>query len=167
VFITTEGCAPIQHPSRIASKLRRYEVVTQALEAPWYLLVYDVACGKRRKVSQTSLVGCDDVLVALLETMNPVDIRGVGRLDRCHGSGPSWCLKWIDAVWKPGHGEARTVGPLLLRFDAESVVRDALLRPLGELAGRRPLYEAWQCAGRRRRVPPQDARQSGRRGDGG
>lgn len=142
MFITTEGFAPIQHPSRLASKLKRYEVVTQALEAPWYLLVYDVTCGKGRRVSQTSLVGCDDALVDLLETMNTADIRGIGRLDRCHCSSPSWGLKWIDAVWKPGLGQARTVGALLIRFDAERLVRDALLRPVAEPIGRRPLYSA-------------------------
>jgi hypothetical protein len=142
VFITTEGCAPTHHPSRLTSKLRRYEVVTQALEAPWYLLVYDVTCGKGRRVSQTSLVACDDALVELLKTMDAADIRGIGRLDRCHCSGPSWGLKWIASVWKPGLGEARKVGPLLLRFGAESVVRDALLRPVEEVTGRRLVYEA-------------------------
>lgn len=140
MFITTEGCAPIQHPSKLASKLRRYEVVTQALEAPWYLLVYDVTCGKGRRVSQTSLVACDEALVDLLETMNAADIQSIGRLDRRHGSEPSWCLKWIDAVWKPEPDEARTVGPLLLRFDAELMARDALLQPVGAKAGRRLLY---------------------------
>lgn len=147
MFITTESCAPIQHPSRIASKLRRCEVVTQALEAPWYLLVYDVTCSKGRRVSQTSLVGCDKALVDLLETMDAADIRGIGRLDRRHSSGPNWGLKWIDAVWKPGLGEARMGGPLLLRLDAESVVRDALLRSVGDVAGRRLVYEAGGFAG--------------------
>ncbi len=142
MFITTEGCAPIQHPSRLASELKRWEVVTQALEAPWYLLVYDVTCGKGRRVSQTSLVACDDALVRLLETMNPVDIRGIGRLDRQHCFGASWGLRWIDAVWAPVLGEARRMGPLLLRFDAEPLVRDALLRPVGKAAERRVLYQA-------------------------
>lgn len=140
MFITTEGCAPIHHPSRLASKLRRYEVVTQALEAPWYLLVYGVTCDRGRRVSQTSLVACEDALVNSLETMDAAGIRGIGRLDRRHCSGPSWVLRWIDAVWKPGPGEARTVGPLLLRFDAEPVLRDALLRPVVESPGRRLLY---------------------------
>ena len=149
MFITTEGCAPIQHPSRLASNLRRYEVVTQALEAPWYLLVYDVTCGKGRRVSQTSLVGCDKALVNLLEMMVAADIRGVGRLDRCHSSGPNWELKWIGAVWEPGLGEARMAGPLLLRFEAEQVVRDAMLRPVAEVGGRRRVYEASSFSGYR------------------
>jgi len=153
VFITTEGCVPIQHPSTLAGKLKRSEVVTQALEAPWYLLVYDVTCGKGRRVSQTSLVGCDKALVNLLETMVAADIRNIGRLDRRHRSGPSWGLKWIASVWKPGRSEARVVGELLLRFEAEPVVRDALLRPAGEAAERRLLYEAGGCAGHWRQSP--------------
>lgn len=147
MFITTEGCAPIQHPSRLASNLRRYEVVTQALEAPWYLLVYDVTCGKGRRVSQTSLVASDDALVELLETMDAAGIRGIGRLDRCHRSGSSWRLTWLDAVWKPGLDEARMAGPLLLRCAGESMARDALLRPVGEAAARRLLYEAGDVRG--------------------
>jgi len=147
VFITTEGCAPIQHPSRLVSKLRRHEVVTRALEAPWYLLVYDVTCGKGRRVSQTSLVACDDALVCLLESMDTAEIRGIGRLDRRHCSGPSWGLKWIDAVWKPGLGEARKVGELLLRFEAEPLVRDARLWPVEELPERRLLYSVGRFFG--------------------
>lgn len=142
MFITTEGCAPIQHPSRLASKLRRCEVVTQVLEAPWYLLVYDVTCSKGKRVSQTSLVASDDALVELLETMDAADIRGIGRLDRRHCAGPSWGLTWIDRVWTPGLDEARMVGPLLLRVDAEPLVRDAQLRPVAESPGRRLLYSA-------------------------
>lgn len=148
MFITTEGSAPIQHPSRLASHLWRWEVVTQALEAPWYLLVYDVTCSKGRRVSQTSLVACDDALVDLLDTMSVTDIRGIGRLDRRHCSGPSWVFQWIDAIWKPGPSEARKVGPLLLRFDAEPVVRNAFLRPAGKVSGRRLLYEAGGRGGR-------------------
>lgn len=140
MFITTEGCAPISHPSKLGSKLRLHEVVTQALEAPWYLLVYDVNCGKGRRVSQTSLVGCDDALVDLLDTMNVTDIRSLGRLDRRPCTDSSWGLKWISAVWKPGPRENRMTGPLLLRFDAEPTVRDALLRPVAERPGRRLLY---------------------------
>lgn len=147
MFITTEGCAPIHHPSRLTSKLRPCEVITQALEAPWYLLVYDVTCGKGRRVSQTSLVCCDGALMDVLDAMDAAGIRGIGRLDRHHGSGPNWDLRWIAAIWKPGPCEARMVGPLLLRFDAEPMVRDALLRPVGEGPERRPLYAAGRFQG--------------------
>lgn len=140
MFITTEGCAPIQHPSRLASKLKRYEVVTQAFEAPWYLLVYEVTCGRGRRVSQTSLVACDDALVALLGDIAVSDLSGIGRLDRHHGPGPNWALKWIDALWKSAPDETRKVGPLLIRFTEEPLVRDALLRPVEEFPGRRLLY---------------------------
>ena len=142
MFITSNGFASLRHPSIAPHKRNNWAVVTRALEAPWYLVVYDVACSKGRKVSQTSLVACDDALVGFLDTTNVAAIRGIGRLDRRHCSGPNWDLKWIDAVWKPGVGEARKVGPLLLRFGAEPVVRDALLRPVGQAAGRRALYQA-------------------------
>lgn len=140
MFFTAEGCAPILHPSNAARKHRQWKVVTRSLEGPWYLLVYDVTCCKGRRVSQTSLVGCDEALVDMLGEIAVADLKGIGRLDRRHGPGPNWGLKWIDALWKPAPGEARKVGPLLFRFDAEPVVRDALLRPVEELPGRRLLY---------------------------
>lgn len=140
MFITSNDLAPFRHPSITLRKQNHWAAVTRALESPWYLLVYDVTSSKGQRVSQTSLVACDDALVDLLDTMNEAAIRGIGRLDRLHGSGPSWGLKWIDAVWKPGLGEVRMVGALLLRFDAEPIVRDALLRPVEELPGRQLLY---------------------------
>ena len=140
VFITSEGCSAFLHPSKVTRKLKQWKVVTRPLEGPWYLMVYDVICNKGRWVSQTSLVGCDEALVDLLETMDAADLRGIGRLDRHHCSGPSWRLTWLDAVWKPGRGVVGSVGRLLLRFKAEPGVGYALLRPVGEVAGRRLLY---------------------------
>lgn len=140
MFITSNGFASFRHPSIAPHKQKHWTVVTRALEGPWYLVVYDVTCRRGRRVSQTSLVACDDALVGLLETMNAADIRSIGRFDRRHCSGSGWSLKWIHSVWTPGRGEARMVGPLLLRFEAEPMVRDALLRPVGESHGRRRLY---------------------------
>ena len=142
MFITSNGSASFRHPSIAPHKQKHWTVVTCALEGPWYLVVYDVTCRKGRRVSQTSLVGCDDALVEMLGEIAVADLKGIGRLDRCHGPDPSWGLKWIDALWTPALGEARKVGPLLLRFDADALVRDALLRPVAELPGRRLLYEA-------------------------
>jgi hypothetical protein len=88
--------------------------------------------------------------VEMLGEIAAADVKGIGRLDRQHGPGPNWGLKWIDSLWKPALREGRTVGPLLLRFDTEPMVRDALLRPVGEVAGRL-LYEAGRFARRRRR----------------
>ncbi|WP_288252896.1 hypothetical protein [uncultured Hydrogenophaga sp.] len=140
MFITSNGMPPFRHPSIAPRKQNLWAVAIRALEAPWYLLVYEVTCSKGKRVSQTSLVASDDALVDALDTTYAANIRGIGRLDRRHCSGPSWGLKWIDAVWKPGPGEARKVGSLLLRFDAEPLVRDALLRPVAEWPGRRLLY---------------------------
>jgi hypothetical protein len=142
MFITSSGLAQFQHPSIATQKQRRWPVVTCALEAPWYLLVYDVSCGKGRRVSQTSLVCCDEALVDLLGEMAVANLKGIGRLDRCHGPGPDWGLKWIDALWQPAPCEVRSVGALLMRFEAEVMVRDALLRPVEELAGRQLVYAA-------------------------
>lgn len=142
VFITSEGCPAFLHPSKVTRKLKQWKVVTRSLEGPWYLVVYDVTCSRGRRVSQTSLVSCDDALVDLLERMDAADIQGIGRLDRRHCSGASWNLRWIDAVWTPGPSEARMVGPLLIRLDTEPLVRDALLRPVTESRGRRRLYSA-------------------------
>lgn len=140
MFITSSGLAQFQHPSIAAHKQRRWPVVTCVSEAPWYLLVYEVSCCKGRRVSQTSLVSCDEALVELVAERTVADLKGIGRLDRHHGPGSCWGLKWIDALWTPALGEARKVGSLLLRFRAETVVRDALLRPTGELPGRQLLY---------------------------
>ncbi len=142
VFITSEGCSALLHPSKVTHKLKQWKVVTRSLEGPWYLVVYDVTCSKGRRVSQTSLVSCDEALVDLLETLDAADVRGIGRLDRRHRSGPSWNLKWIEALWKPSRGEVRKAGPLLLRFEAESGVRDAQLRPVADSPGRRLIYVA-------------------------
>lgn len=142
MFITSNGFDSFRHPSIAPHKQKHWAVVTCALEGPWYLVVYDVTCWKARRVSQTSLVACDEALVKMLETRGAINIRGIGRVDRRHCSGPSWGLKWIDCVWKPGRGEAQKVGPLLLRFEAEPMVRDALLRPVGEVTGRRIIYAA-------------------------
>ena len=140
MFITSNGSNPFRHPSIAPHKLQHWTVVTRALEGPWYLVVYDVTCRKGRRVSQTSLVGCDEALVDMLSEIAVADVKGIGRLDRCHGPSPSWSFKWINALWTPVLGEARKVGPLLLRFNAEGLVRDALLRQVAELPGRRLLY---------------------------
>lgn len=140
MFITSNGSASFRHPSVAPHKQKHWPVVTRALEGPWYLVVYDVTCRKGRRVSQTSLVACDEALVNMLAEIAIADVKGIGRLDRRHGPAPCWALRWIDALWAPAPGETRRVGPLLLRFDAEFLVRDALLRPVGELPGRRLLY---------------------------
>lgn len=149
VFITAEGCAPIRHPSKGTRKYREWEVVTRSLEAPWYLLVYDVTCANGRRVSQTSLVDCEEVLVDMLAAIPAADLKGVGRLDRCHGAGPGWGLRWIDAMWKPAPNEARNVGRLLFRFDAERLVRDAWLRPAKIVSGGQLLYSVSAVVTRR------------------
>lgn len=140
MFITSNGSASFRHPSIAPHKQKHWAVVTCALEGPWYLVVYEVTCSKGRRVSQTSLVGCDEALVNMLGEIAVTDVKGIGRLDRHHGPGPSWSLKWIDALWKPSLAEARKVGPLLLSFDAEPLVRDVLLRPVREMPERRLLY---------------------------
>ncbi len=140
MFITSNGFDLFRHPSIAPHQQKHWPVVTRALEGPWYLVVYDVTCCKGRRVSQTSLVGCDEALVDMLGEIAVADIKGIGRLDRRHGLGPRWDLKWIDALWKPALAEARKVGPVLLRFDAEPLVRDALLRPVREVPERRLLY---------------------------
>lgn len=147
MFITAKGTAPFLHPSRARRQQYHWPVITRALEAPWYLLIYDVMGHRGQKVSQTSLVACDEALVDMLVEMAAADIRGIGRLDRCHGPGPCWGLQWIDALWKPAPEEARKVGRLLIRCEADPVVRDALLRPVGEVAGRLLLYGRAACGG--------------------
>jgi hypothetical protein len=117
-----------------------WPIVTRALEAPWYLLVYDVTCSKGRRVSQTSLVGSDEALLELLGDVAAADLKSIGRLDRRHGTAACWELRWVAALWRPAPAEVRMAGPLLIRFYAETLVRDVLLRPVGELAGRRLLY---------------------------
>lgn len=149
MFIASNGSASFRHPSIAPHKQKHWAVVTCALEGPWYLVVYDVTCREGRRVSQTSLVRDEDALVNMLGEIAVADVKGIGRLDRQHGPGLNWDLKWIDSLWKPALRERRTVGPLLLRFDTEPMVRDALLRPVGEVAGRL-LYEAGRFARRRR-----------------
>jgi hypothetical protein len=149
MFITSNGSASFHHPSIAPHKQKHWTVVTCALEGPWYLVVYDVTCRKGRRVSQTSLVGCDEALVDMLGEIAVDDVKGIGRVDRRHGPGHSWELKWLDALWTPARGEIRKVGPLLLRFDAEPSLRDALLRPVGESPGRRLLFSGG-CVERRR-----------------
>lgn len=148
MFITSKGLASFRHPSIAPHRQKHWTGVICALEAPWYLVVYDVTCRKGRRVSQTSLVGCDEALVEMLGEIAVSDLKGIGRLDRQHGSSPNWGLKWINALWKPARGEARKVGPLLLRFEAEPMVLNAFLRPVGEVTGRLLLYEAGRFLGR-------------------
>lgn len=147
MFITANGSASLRHPSIAPHKQKHWAVVTCALEGPWYLVVCEVTCRKGRRVSQTSLVGCDEALVEMLGEIAVDDVRGIGRLDRCHGPRPGWGIKWIDALWVPAPDEVRKVGPLLLRFEAEPMVRDALLRLVGEVPGRRLLYAAGDFLG--------------------
>ncbi len=140
MFITSNGFDSFRHPSIASHKQKHWTVVTCALEGPWYLVVYDVTCRKGRRVSQTSLVGCEEELVGMLGEIEVADIKGIGRLDRQLGPDPGWSLKWIKALWKPAPVEARKVGPVLLRFEEEPMVRDALLRPVGEVLERQLLY---------------------------
>lgn len=43
---------------------------------------------------------------------------------------------------QPAPDKARALGPLLLKLSDDPQVRDALLRPVGEMQGRRLLYGA-------------------------
>lgn len=140
MFITSNGSTSFRHPSIASHKQKHWSVVTCALEGPWYLVVYDVTCRKGRRVSQTSLVGCDEALVDMLGEIAVADVKGIGRLDRRHEPRRTWSFRWIGALWKPALHERREVGPLLLRFEVEPLVRDALLRPVGEVPGRWLLY---------------------------
>jgi hypothetical protein len=142
MFITANGSASFLHPSNVTHQQHHWTVATRALEAPWYLLVYDVTCHRRRRVSQTSLVAWDETLVEMLASIPAADVTGIGRLDRRHGAGPCWSLQWIDALWQPAPNEARALGPLLLQLGDDPQVRDALLRPVGGMQGRRLLYGA-------------------------
>jgi hypothetical protein len=142
MFIAANGPAPFLHPSNVKGQQHHWTVATRALEAPWYLLVYDVTSHRRRRVSQTSLVAWDETLVDMLTRIPAADVTGIGRLDRRHGPGPCWSLQWIDALWQPAPNEARASGPLLLKLGDDPQVRDALLRPVGEMHGRRLLYGA-------------------------
>ena len=147
MFITASGSASCLHPSNVTRQQHHWGVATRALEAPWYLLVYDVTCHRRRRVSQTSLVAWDETLVDMLARIPAADVTGIGRLDRRHGSGPCWSLQWIEALWQPAPSEARDLGPLLLKLGDDPQVRDALLRPVGDMQGRRLLYGATACSG--------------------
>ena len=147
MFITANGSTPFLHPSNVTRQQHHWTVATRALEAPWYLLVYDVTCHRRRRVSQTSLVAWDETLVDMLARIPAADVTGIGRLDRRHGSGPCWSLQWIEALWQPAPSEARDLGPLLLKLGDDPQVRDALLRPVGDMQGRRLLYGATACSG--------------------
>jgi hypothetical protein len=142
MFITANGSASFLHPSNVAHQQHHWTVATRALEAPWYLLVYDVTCHRRRRVSQTSLVAWEESLVDMLARIPAADVTGIGRLDRRHGAGPCWSLQWIDALWQPAPNEARAVGPLLLKLGDDPQVRDALLRPVGDMQGRRLLHKS-------------------------
>ena len=117
MFIAAEGFAPFRHPSHATRQQKHWTVITRALEAPWYLVVYDVGCRRGHRVSQTSLVAWDETLLEMLSRIPAADLTGIGRLDRQHGPGPCWRLQWVQAVWKPAPHEARTVGPLLLKLD--------------------------------------------------
>ena len=149
MFITSNGSNAFRHPSIAPHKLKHWSVVTRALEGPWYLLVYDVNDCRGRRVSQTSFVGCEDALLEMLGEIGVADVKGVGRLDRQHGPGTNWSLKWIDALWEPAFGEARKVGPLLLRCVGDPLVLDAQLRPVAALPTRRLLYSVGGVVERR------------------
>ena len=147
MFIPAKGSAPFLHPSRVSRKQNHWSVVTRALEAPWYLLVYDVTCQWGHKVSQTSLVACDEALVDMLAEMAAADVHGLACLDRRHGPGPCWGLHWIDAVWKPAPEEARTVGRLLIRWCAMRFCgRWGRWRDGGCCMSGRPAGESLECA---------------------
>ena len=88
MFITANGSASFLHPSNVAHQQHHWTVATRALEAPWYLLVYDVTCHRRRRVSQTSLVAWDETLVDMLARIPSAEdnrgnlaagAKGVGR----------------------------------------------------------------------------------------
>lgn len=139
MFLATTPTTRTLHPSWLAQPPRHWPVLTRALEAPWYLLVYQVDIRRGGRLSQTSLVAGEDTLVSLLAEIAPADLTGIARLDRQHGTGPGWSLQWLDAAWSPGPAEARGAGHLLMRFDDDTQVRNALLHPVPDASGRRLL----------------------------
>lgn len=141
VFITAPGLVQHLHPAHVAPRQSHWPAITLALERPWYLLVYNVACNGRR-VSQTSLVGWDATLLDLLAHIPVADMGGIARLHRQRGAGPGWVMSWIGALWVPAPGEPPALGPLLFQFGQDPQLRNADLLPVGDAPGRCLLYAA-------------------------
>ena len=105
MFITAPGLVQHLHPSQVAPRQAHWPAVTLAVEVPWFLLVHRVAWrgGVR---SQTTLVGRDTTLLALLGCIPAPDVLGIARLQRCAGAGPGWALQGVSALWASAPGEA-------------------------------------------------------------
>jgi hypothetical protein len=141
LFISAPGLVQFLHPSQVAPRQSYAPAITLSMEWPWYLLVYDVAY-KGQRVSQTSLVAWDATLVELLAQIPQADLRGIARLDRRRELGPSWAFRWIGELWASSSREAQAVGPLLIKFDDDRMVRDTRLVPVPDEPGRRLLHVA-------------------------
>lgn len=141
MFTTAPGLIQHLHPSSVAPLQSHWPAVTLSMERPWYLLVYGVSY-QGRKVSQTSLVAWDATLLDMLAQIPVGDLSGIARLDRCHGPGPNWAFRWIDALWAPSPREALSLGPVLFKLGDDPQIRDTRLLPVDNGSGLRLLYEA-------------------------
>jgi hypothetical protein len=140
MFVTSSSFVQHLHPSSVLPPQSHWRVLTLTLERHWYLLVFKVV-NQGRLVTQTALVAWDETLVDLLAEIPKERLMGIARLDwQADHSGP-WALRWMDDLWSSSPSEAGTVGPLVFRLGADAQTRDIQLRPVGECADRRRLYE--------------------------
>lgn len=139
MFVTQPSFQQDMPAPLVAPGQKYWLATTLSLESPWYLLVYEVSCDGQ-KLSQTSLVAWESMLLAMLAEIPVADVTGIARLEKRRDALRPWELMWIDSLWEPSPGEAE--GVLLMRLVSDTQLRDAHSRPVSDAKGRRLLYQA-------------------------
>lgn len=141
MFVTTPQFRQPMPADLIRSDQKYWRAVTLSLEAPWYVLVYEVEYDGER-MPQTTLVAWESTLLDLVALIPEPHRKGIARIERRHGPGAPWTVSWVQAIWAPAPDEAEDTGIFLLQLEGDPQVRDAHLQPLQQRGDRVRLYRA-------------------------
>lgn len=110
-----------------------------SLNSPWYLFTYEQERGVEFTM-HTVLAAWETSLAELLRSVPLKNRKAVARFDLpIDGSPPRWSMKWVDSIWASSKDEI-DLGPLVFRFQGESVAKDSFLEPVSQEVDRERLF---------------------------
>ncbi|TFZ08954.1 hypothetical protein [Ramlibacter humi] len=114
-------------------------VASFPLQPWWYLFVYEAKYLDTR-INNTMLVSWEELLIRVLGSVPATDHRALYRVEL--GEAGDLVFKSVQALWAPSSSEAEACVGAVFRFDGNSELLGADLRPVSELERRSVVFWA-------------------------
>lgn len=139
MFVTVPAFEQFVPPGLKLPEQRFWIAASLSLNSPWYLFTYEQERGVEVTM-HTVLAAWETSLAELLRSVPPKNRKAVARFDLpIDGSPPRWSMKWVDSIWASSKDEI-DLGPLVFRFQGESVAKDSFLEPVSQEVDRERLF---------------------------